>query len=552
MASSSEPLLAATQRPATADIGVPSLSVVVASHAERSRLLEHLASPAGDAITRSAELIIVRADTTTRIFELTKALPWGRVIPAPPNTRVAELRSIGLANATGDILALTADTGSEDRSDIRWIEALLRRCSRHLTLIGETDDVSDESTWSGYLARHGVSVFEGADQHAATIDGATSIEPPSIEPPASTEPPRCPYLSVIVPAHAAAGLLPRSLQALADSELPRAYWELIVVDDASGDATASIAARFADVVVRLPGKPYGPAYARNRGFEVARGECVVFLDADVCVYPDTLTQFALALGRAPEVSAVFGSFDVRSKGKGLGVQYRNLLTHYYHQQNAGPAETFWSSCGAIRRDAFIEAGMFDEWHFPRRQIEDFELGRRIRRRGRQIVLHPEIRATHLKNRTLRGMIAADLYDRALPWMRLFGGRPTTGLRRNAQLRALKKQNTVLAWLALALTVIATYAHRLWPLIGAGLCVLLVLVNNRAQYRFFARKRGLTVALAAVPFDFLSYFSHGVGITYGRLLREMIGEPKPHPTVEAFSEVGVRMWPPVPRKRADDG
>ena len=541
MASSSEPLLAATQRPATADIGAPSLSVVIASHAERSRLLEHLASPAGDTITRDAELVIVRADTTTRIFELTKALPWGRVIPAPSNTRVAELRSMGLANATGDIVALAADADNEDRSDIRWIENLLRRCSRHLTLVGETYDGSEDTSWSGYFARHGTSIFEGAHQRAATIDGLAT----------SPEPPRCPYLSVIVPAHAAAGLLPRSLQALADSELPRAYWELIVVDDASGDATASIAAQFADIVVRLPGKPYGPAYARNRGFDVARGECLVFLDADVCVYPDTLTQFALALGRAPEVSAVFGSFDARSRGKGLGVQYRNLLTHYYHQQNAGPAETFWSSCGAIRREAFIEAGMFDEWHFPRRQIEDFELGHRIRRRGRQIVLHPEIRATHLKSRTLRGMIAADLYDRALPWMRLFGGRPTRGLRRNAQLRALKKQNTALAWLALALTAAATYTQRLSLLIGAGLCVLLVLVNNRAQYRFFAQKRGLAVALAAVPFDFLSYYSHGFGIAYGRLLREVIGEPKPHPTVEAFSEVGVRMWPPVPRKRAEN-
>jgi len=89
------------------------------------------------------------------------------------------------------------------------------------------------------------------------------------------------------------------------------------------------------------------------------------------------------------------------------------------------------------------------------------------------------------------------------------------------------------------------------LLGAGLCVLLVLVSNRAQYRFFARKRGLAVALVAIPYDFLSYFSHGFGIVYGWLLREMIGEPKPHPTIEAFSEVGVRMWPPVPRKRADD-
>ena len=543
MASSSEPLLAAPQRPATADIGAPRLSVVIASHAERSRLLEQLASPAGEAIARSAELLIIRADTTTRIFELTRALPRARVIAAPPPTSVGELRAMGLANATGDIVALADDSGGDDRADTQWIDRLLRRCSRHLTLLDETGADGEGTSWSMHFARHGVSVFEdkAGGEHDAAVDRTTT----------STEPPRCPYLSVIMPAHAAAGVLPRSLQALTDSELSRAYWELIVVDDASGDATASIASRFADIVVRLPGSPYGPAYARNRGFEVARGECVVFLDADVCVYPDTLTQFALALARAPEVSAVFGSFDASSKGKGLAVQYRNLLSHYYHQQNAGPADTFWSSCGAIRREAFIEAGMFDEWHFPRRQIEDFELGHRIRRHGRQIVLHPEIRATHLKNRTLGGMIAADLYDRALPWMRLFGGRPTTGLRRNAQLRALKQRNTALAWLALALTVACVFAQRLSLLLGAGVCALLVLINNRSQYRFFARKRGITVALAAVPFDFLSYISHGFGIAFGWLLHQMIGEPKPHPTVEAFSEVGVRMWPPVPRKRAED-
>jgi glycosyltransferase involved in cell wall biosynthesis len=543
MASSSEPLLDAPERPATADIGAPSLSVVIVSTGEASKLLEELASPAGQSIARDAELILVRADTATRIAELTRKISHGRVIAAPPNSTVTELRSTGFASATGDIVALADDT-SDGRADMQWIEGLLRRCSRRLTLVEDapgTDAAGVATSWSGEFARYGVSTLAGERAGAVTVDGVATS--PAL--------PLYPYLSVIMPAYAAAGVLPQSLQALANSELPRAYWELVVVDDASNDATASIAARYADVVVRLPGTPYGPAYARNRGFEVARGDCAIFLDADVCVYPDTLTQFALALGCAPNVSAVFGSFDTRSEAKGLVAQYRNLQTHYCHQQNPGPADTFWSSCGAIRREAFVEAGMFDEWHFPRRQIEDFELGHRLRRHGRQIVLHPEIRVQHLKNRTLRGMIAADLYDRALPWMRLFGGRPTTGRPRNAQLRARKKRNTTLVWLALALVAGSIYGLRPWFLLGAGLCVLLVLVNNRAQYRCFARDCGFAVALAAIPLDLLSYLFHGFGIAYGRLLREMLGEPKPHPTVEAFSEVGVRMWPPVPMKRTDD-
>src|ERR1700694_2566688 len=114
MASSSEPLLAATQRPASADIGAPSLSVIVASIAERSRLLAHLGRQAGKTLAGGAELIIVRADTATRILELTKAIPYGRVIAAPPSTSIAELRSTGLANATGDIVARTDDIGDAE------------------------------------------------------------------------------------------------------------------------------------------------------------------------------------------------------------------------------------------------------------------------------------------------------------------------------------------------------------------------------------------------------------------------------------------------------
>jgi hypothetical protein len=86
------------------------------------------------------------------------------------------------------------------------------------------------------------------------------------------------------------------------------------------------------------------------------------------------------------------------------------------------------------------------------------------------------------------------------------------------------------------------------LFGVGVCVLFVIVNNRAQYRCFARDCGIAVALAAIPLDLVSYVFHGFGIVCGCFLREVIGELKPYPTVETFSEVGVRRWPPVLMKR----
>ena len=123
------------------------------------------------------------------------------------------------------------------------------------------------------------------------------------------------------------------------------------MDDASTDATALIAAEFADAVVRLPDRPRGPAYARNRGVEVARGDIVVFVDADVCVHTDTLRRFTAVFANEPDVSAVFGAYDTQPEAPQLVSQYRNLLHHFVHSQSAGEAETFWAGCGAIRRDS---------------------------------------------------------------------------------------------------------------------------------------------------------------------------------------------------------
>ena len=478
----------------------PSLSIVVASTGQRHRLIADLAAAAPQCAREQVELIVARADTPAGLVELTKAFPDARFIDAPPSTDVQQLRSVGFAAARGDLVTLLDQTDSQGIFHKRWVHELRRRCSLH----GGRRPSSEASAEKGASLPH-------------------------------------PYLSVVVPVYQGARMLPDCLAALARSELPRALWELIVVDDASTDETALIAARFADVVVRLPGRAHGTAYARNRGFELARGECVAFVNADVCVHPDTLTQFTLVLAREPEVSAVFGSFDVPTASGRLMSRYRNLRLKYHRQENCSSAETFCASCGAVRSDAFAAVGMFDEWHFPRHQIEDFELGHRLRQYAHRVVMRPDIRSTHMKRWTLREMIAADLHDRMVTWMRLFDRRAVRWE------RARDPVNAALAWLALALTVVAIRAD--WPLllVAAGVCLAVVLRNYLPQHRFFVRERGLAFALAVIPLELLSYLVSGVAVVVGWLLRELVGEPKPHPRIEAFAEIGVRTWPPVPRR-----
>jgi hypothetical protein len=355
-----------------------------------------------------------------------------------------------------------------------------------------------------------------------------------------------PRLSVIVPAYNGARVLPRCLEALAASDLPRSQWELIVVDDGSSDETPLIAARHADLVVRLPGRPQGPAYARNRGAQAARGEVLVFIDADVCVHPDTLRGFARAFEQDPALAAVFGSYDANPPAPGTVSQYRNLLHHYHHQRNPGEAETFWAGCGAVRQDVFLAVGGFDEWHYPRPSIEDIELGYRIRERGGRIVLRPEIQCRHLKRWTLSGVFRTDLLDRGIPWMRLLLQEGRVGNMRALNLSTIERLNTASTGLA-AVAFAASLVHDpRWSWAGLAL-VGVVLATNLPLYAFFRRTRGLAFALSVLPLHLGYYLLNGVSAAAGWLLHHLVGEPSPRAEVQAFAEVGVRTWPPVPAR-----
>jgi glycosyltransferase involved in cell wall biosynthesis len=295
--------------------------------------------------------------------------------------------------------------------------------------------------------------------------------------------------------------------------------------------------------------PRGPAYARNRGFEVSRGEIVLFIDADVVVKPDTLRRMVELFDARPAISAAFGSYDAHPAAPGIVSQYRNLLHHYVHQQSAGEADTFWGGCGAVRSSAFREIGMFNEWHFARPQIEDIEFGQRLHATGHKILLAPEIQVTHLKRWTLRNVIATDFRDRGVPWMRLLVHQRQALRPGSLNLRSLEKLNTLLVWASLLSVIIGFSPNTTQRWVVAGeLLIVPVFVLNWHLYAFFARVRGVFFTLAVIPLHLLYYLVNGVSAGFGWLVHLMVGEPWRDATTEAYHEVGVRTWPPVPAKR----
>jgi hypothetical protein len=313
-----------------------------------------------------------------------------------------------------------------------------------------------------------------------------------------------PTISVIVPAFRCASALERCLRALRSSEPAPADWELIVADDGSTDETPAVAARFADLVVRVEGGPRGPAAARNRGAARARGSLLVFVDADVCVAPDALWRFEALFAGDAELAAAFGAYDRAPDAPEFVSQYRNLLHHYVHLTSAGPAVTFWAGCGAVRAAQFHAVGGFDEQRFRRPQIEDIDLGYRLTAHGAAIRLVPEIQGRHLKRWTWYGGVVTDVRDRGVPWMRLLLERGEVASAGPLNLKRREKVLTALAAAALPLALAGAAVGSVWPPLLAVAALAVVVAGNASMLRWFRRERGLFFALAIVPLRFQYY------------------------------------------------
>jgi len=80
---------------------------------------------------------------------------------------------------------------------------------------------------------------------------------------------------------------------------------------------------------------------------------------------------------------------------------------------------------------------------------------------------------------------------------------------------------------------------------AAACIAVVLVNNAPELAFFSRERGVLFAAVSFPLDVLYYLVSGIGIVFGWIARQAVGEPTPGAVVEAFTEMGAKRWPPVP-------
>lgn len=203
-------------------------------------------------------------------------------------------------------------------------------------------------------------------------------------------------ISIIIPARDAASTLPMCLDALGVQSLTETH-EIIVVDDGSKDDTAEIARRAGAMGFTIP--PSGPAAARNYGAQRARGEILLFTDAD-CVPAMTWAAELSSVFRDCTIAGAKGVYRTSQSGlvpRFVQAEYASKYERMARQASIDFIDTY---SAAYRRDVFLANGGFDI-SFPAPSVEDQEFSFRLAKKGYRLVFVPKAVVYHRHDLTLR-------------------------------------------------------------------------------------------------------------------------------------------------------
>jgi glycosyltransferase involved in cell wall biosynthesis len=198
-------------------------------------------------------------------------------------------------------------------------------------------------------------------------------------------------ISFIIPAYNEERLLGRTLSAIAEAaRVLNEASEVIVVDDASTDRTAEVAQAHAARVITVNCRQI--AATRNAGASEARGEMLVFVDADTII-------------TAAAVRAAIAALRGGAVGGGCAFRFDGRLPLWGRVMEAVAVPVYRlvglaSGCFLFcTRDAFRAVGGFDETLFG---AEEAALSRALRGQGRFVVLRESVTTSGRKLRAYSG------------------------------------------------------------------------------------------------------------------------------------------------------
>ncbi len=201
-------------------------------------------------------------------------------------------------------------------------------------------------------------------------------------------------LSVIVPVRNGSDVLPGCLAALRQQTYPRERFEVLVVDDESTDHTRELVTatavswaqeRDAPALHLIEQEWAGAGAARNRGASEAKGEILVFTDADCEPLSDWLMEMAKPFSDEA-IAAVAGGYLTTQRCLVARLAQAEFEQRYRFVMKHDFVDIAFTHSAAISREKFLAAGGFDE-RMPN-NADDLELSYRLASLGHRIIFAP--------------------------------------------------------------------------------------------------------------------------------------------------------------------
>lgn len=201
------------------------------------------------------------------------------------------------------------------------------------------------------------------------LANAWPVEHAPVPPPVTAVPTA--DVAVVIPCHNYAHFLDQAIESVLRQTLAPA--DIVVVDDSSTDATAEVAARYADRGVRyLRGDWQSVGNARNAGLDATTAPLLVFLDADNMLHPEYLRSGVQALHAHPDAGIAY--VDLQYFGD---KEYRFRTPDVFDWKQFDHTNII-DAVSMVRREALVGAG---KWSHGIDQDGDWVTWRRVIKAG---------------------------------------------------------------------------------------------------------------------------------------------------------------------------
>ena len=196
-------------------------------------------------------------------------------------------------------------------------------------------------------------------------------------------------VSVVVPAYNCQSTIFQTIQAL----LAQTYApvEIVVIDDGSTDETARIVQSFPEIRY-LRQENAGPSAARNRGFELSKGDLVFFTDSDCIPERDWVEKMRQGFFRS-DIGVVAGSYGIANREVLLARCIHAEILFRHHKLMPRFPKAFGSYNFCIKREVFKAVGGFNT-QYRQASGEDNDLSYKVHKAGFKIYFCKEAQVRH--------------------------------------------------------------------------------------------------------------------------------------------------------------